>query len=146
MTRNSKNNGAESTHFQVSSLLEDAWNRYRKASKRAKSKITEESVHDLRVSLRRLEAAMDFTRPIAEDQMQKTRKRLTKFFSSLNPLRDVHVQVLAVNDVANTYPDVRAFQKKLLRKEQSLSKALKQNLNDLRNRLKTAFDAALTDS
>src|SRR5207249_7379532 len=39
--------------------LEESWKRYRKVLKRAKSGMTEESVHDLRVALRRLEAVVD---------------------------------------------------------------------------------------
>ena len=145
MTRKAKNNGTESGSFHLPELLEEAWRRCRKASKRAKSEISEESIHELRVSLRRLEAAMDFTQPIAEDQMRKARKRLTKLLSSLNPLRDVQVQLLAVNELTGAYPDVRSFQKKLLKKEQSLSRELREELNDRLRKLKASFDEALAD-
>jgi CHAD domain-containing protein len=146
MPRKSNNNGAESGSFHLSGLLEDAWGRYRRASKRAKSKITEESVHDLRVSLRRLEAAMDLIRPLADDPMQKARKKLERFFSSLNRLRDVHVQLLAVNNLIDAYPDIRVFQKKLLKKALSLSQAFKEKLSDRRRKLKNSFDSALENS
>src|SRR5262245_14779725 len=120
--------------------LEESWNRYRKVVKVARADMTEASVHDLRVSLRRLDAAMDLAEPIAgKRSMQRTRKRAGKLRSGLSPLREVQVQLLALSDFVKTCPELEKFQRRLSKREESLLRTGKKDLNKQLPKLKAAF-------
>jgi CHAD domain-containing protein len=81
-----------------------------------------------------------------EDQMEKPRKRVEKFLDSLSPIRDVQVQLLAANDLVAAYPDLRRFQKRMLKRERSLTDGMTSKVDAHRRKLKKVFNAALADS
>src|SRR5262249_47631439 len=125
----------------------ESWRRYGKVHKRAAAEMTEESVHDLRVALRRLDATLSLIALFTpESYTRKTRKRLTAMRKQLNPLRDVQVQSLQVADLANTYPVLKQFQKRLSKREQSLLRDLKKDLESEQEKLETAFSATVSRS
>ena len=122
--------------------LEESWKRYRKVLKRAKSGMTEESVHDLRVALRRLEAVVDLVPLFAPaEYTQRTRRQLERIRNRLSPLRDVQVQLLSVGDLTNTYPDLLKFQKSLSKRERALTRGLQRDIQARHAKLKPTFNA-----
>jgi len=91
----------------VSRALSSRWKRYLRDVSRCRKKCSEESIHDLRVSLRRLIAVLELTRPLANTkQSQWLRKRLKKQFDACGPLRDIQVQILGVKKLLPTFPSL----------------------------------------
>jgi CHAD domain-containing protein len=123
------------------------WTRYGKAFKRAKSGLTEESVHDLRVALRRLDAILGLIRLFGpESDTKRARKRIATFRKRLNPLRDIHVQLLRVAEYAEVHPELEKFRKRLSKREKSLIRDLKKNLATNHRKLEKAVRVTVARS
>jgi CHAD domain-containing protein len=131
----------------LATQLKESWGRYCKAVKRTQPKMTEKSVHDLRVALRRLDSVLGLIGLFApESYTEKTRDRLKQLRKRLNPLRDVQVQLLLLTDLLNTYPDLQKFQKKLLKREQSLRRDLEEEVEAGHAKLEKAFNKTIVRS
>jgi CHAD domain-containing protein len=82
--------------------LDRTWSDFSNAWKKARSKSSEKSVHDLRVSTRRLIAILELANALSNrKEIPKLQKRLKKILKSMGPLRDVQVQLETVSHVGN---------------------------------------------
>jgi CHAD domain-containing protein len=87
----------------------------------ARTRATETAIHDLRVSLRRLIAALELAREIVpEPGIPALRRKLRKTLKQFNALRDVHISLLAMTGVRATVPSVRSYFIMLQRQERVL--------------------------
>lgn len=109
----------------VARSLIERWKKYRKGLIRCQKKCTESSVHDLRVSLRRLISILDLVVAIDQDnRIPDLRRGLKKQFASFGPLRDVQMQILAVKKLTGLYPLLLPLLDILVSKERRLIKRL----------------------
>ena len=107
----------------------------------------EESIHDLRVSLARMDSLLDLVRLFLPKQhVRKTRRRLRKLRNAVGPLRDVQVHIALTRALEADFTDLSKFQKHLERKEQRLSKDLKKTLRARHSRLRKSFEKTVRQS
>jgi CHAD domain-containing protein len=98
--------------------MDEPWERFLKAAKTSKSSMDEESIHHLRISVRRLSAAFELVRLfLPEIHTEKTGESLKEMRRILGPLRDIQVQMILAGDLADTAPDFPKFEKYLFRCE-----------------------------
>jgi CHAD domain-containing protein len=80
--------------------LDRTWNNFSTAWKKARSKSSEKSVHDLRVTTRRLLATLELANGLARHPgVPKLQRRLKKILKRMGPLRDVQVQLQTLQQV-----------------------------------------------
>ena len=104
--------------------LEQRWHRFQMQLRRTRRSCTEASVHDLRVSMRRLMATVDMIRTlIPDDGLQRTRGSLRKHLKEFNELRDTHIQILTLRSLAREFPPLRPLGVELRRREAKLLRA-----------------------
>jgi len=104
--------------------LEERWRRFQLQLRRTRRSSTEGSVHDLRVSMRRLMATVDMIRTLIPDGgLQKTRRSLRRHLKEFNQLRDTHIQILALRALAREFPPLRPLGAELRRREAKLIRA-----------------------
>jgi CHAD domain-containing protein len=69
----------------------------RKAWNNARTRLDEESIHDLRVATRRMNSALLLLETVLEeDRSSKARRRTKRVMKKLGPLRDIQVQITLV--------------------------------------------------
>ena len=104
--------------------LEQRWHGFQMQLRRTRRGCTDASVHDLRVSLRRLMATVDMIRTlIPADGLQRTRESLRKHLKEFNQLRDTHIQILALRSLAREFPPLRPLGVELRRRKAKLLRA-----------------------
>jgi CHAD domain-containing protein len=101
--------------------LDDRWRTYRAMLKRCQKKYSEAAVHDLRVATRRLMSTLAILRTLKSDgSLRQARRRLKKQLERFGPLRDVQVQLLAVEKMLPSFPELQGFYDQLVKREQRL--------------------------
>jgi len=111
--------------------LDTRWQRLRKEWERTRRTNSDDAVHDLRVASRRLIAVLDVLRSLVDDsQIEECRRRLKKSLGALGPLRDVQVQRSSVSKMAESYPQLKTFQKCLKKKEDKIARKARKPLKD----------------
>jgi CHAD domain-containing protein len=76
------------------SSFDISWKQFSQAWKKAKAKASEKSVHDLRVSSRRLIANLELAGSLSQQKdIAKLQRRLKKVLKGVGPLRDLQVQL-----------------------------------------------------
>jgi CHAD domain-containing protein len=101
--------------------LEERWHRFQVQLRRTRRRSTEGSVHDLRVSIRRLMATVDMIRTLIPDEgLRKARRSLRKHLKEFNELRDTHIQILILRLLARAFPPLRPLGVALRRREVKL--------------------------
>ena len=79
------------------SSLKEYRDQLRKAWKKARRDLDEESIHDLRVASRRMGALLLLVESaLGEDRSSKVRRRIKRVMKKLGPLRDIQVQISLV--------------------------------------------------
>jgi CHAD domain-containing protein len=115
--------------------LSDRWRRYRRELKRCQKKYSEEAVHDLRVSTRRLMSTLELLATLVTDnRLKKPRRTLKKRLDMFDPLRDTQIQLLYVEKRLPTCPELQAVYDALAKQERQLVKHIRKQVK----RLKTA--------
>jgi len=108
----------------LSASLRERWHTLQMQLRRTRRRSTEASVHDLRVSMRRLMATADMIRTLIPDEgLEKTRRSLRKHLKAFNQLRDTHIQILALRALAREYPPLRPLGAELRAREAKLIRA-----------------------
>lgn len=109
--------------------LEERWRRFQMQLRRTRRSSTEASVHDLRVSMRRLIATVDMVRTlIPEKGLERTRRSLRKHLRQFNELRDTHIQILALRALSREFPPLRPLIADLRRRELKLIRASRKTI------------------
>ncbi len=101
------------------SSFDNSWEKFSEAWKQARTKATEKSVHDLRVSTRRLIATLELARVLSKgDSIRRLKRRATKILKHMGPLRDVQVQMQGISHMRQA-GIVADFKRSLKRKERA---------------------------
>jgi CHAD domain-containing protein len=109
--------------------LDARWRRLGKDWDRTRRKYSDDAVHDLRVSSRRLIAVLDTLRSLVDDpDIEECRRRVKKSLGVLSPLRDAQVQRNYVSQMANDFSQLKSFQKNLKDRETRLAKKVQKHL------------------
>jgi CHAD domain-containing protein len=109
--------------------LKEQWRDYRKDFTRCRRKFSEKSVHRFRIESRRLLSTLNVLGAIIPRQHLKTAHRaLKKRLRVFARLRDTHVQLLAVEELAREFPQLASFRRHLARREQRLTKRVARKL------------------
>lgn len=113
--------------------VHERWRTFRAEIKRCQQKPSEQAVHDLRVSTRRLMSMVDLLVSIdPEDDLRKARRRLKKQLNLFGPLRDAQVQVLSIETMLPTFPELEEFYAYLVQREGKLARRLNAELNHVK--------------
>jgi len=106
-------------------------NRYLECFRKCKEKRSERSVHDLRVSIRRLGVMLEILNSIVESNYIPASKQLIrKQFKGLSKLRDVQVMITKIKQMIVDYPVIYGFYEHLIKSERKLIKRLSKILNE----------------
>lgn len=109
------------------------WQEFFSTTRKALEKASEKPIHHLRITARRLIAALDLLPEMAlNKEVTKVRKRFKKILKWTSPLRDVHVQLAQVKHMSNT--DLRKFAESLKRKEEKKIARIQEYLEDFSGR------------
>jgi CHAD domain-containing protein len=105
--------------------LQDRWQSLRAELKRCRKKYSEEAVHDLRVATRRLISTLDLVDRIhPEINLRKARRALKRHLDMFGPLRDVQVQLLTIDKMLSSFPELQEFDDFLAKRERKLMQHL----------------------
>jgi CHAD domain-containing protein len=115
--------------------LDDRWQSYRATLKRCQKKYSAAAVHDLRVATRRLISMLDLLRTLKPDGgLRQARRRLKKHLELFGPLRDVQVQLLTVEEMLPSFPELQGFYDRLVKRERQLVKRLSAQVKGVKTR------------
>lgn len=113
--------------------FESLWQKHTKRLSRCQQTASEDAVHKLRISCRRLLALIQLLQALApQPALRKLRKHLKAQLNSFDELRDTQVMLLKVADSLDTLPDLAAYHRYLQLNEQRLlaqTPAILQSLN-----------------
>lgn len=111
--------------------LDDCWHRYRTELKRARSDFAEEYVHDLRVAIRRLIAAIDMGRAVTgQKKLKKSRKLLKSHLDAFDKLRDTQVQLVIAEEMQAELPEISIYRDHLREREKQLVVRLQKRIKE----------------
>lgn len=120
----------------LSAALRRHWKDYRRAFKQCRRKLSEGSVHKLRVEGRRLMSLLHLVDPLVSPGLtEKVHRRFKKILNALAPLRDTQVQLAGARNDERCSAEWRAFRKMLRRREAKLNRRINKRL--VSTRLKT---------
>jgi CHAD domain-containing protein len=115
------------------SSLKEYRDQLRKAWKKARRDLEEDSIHDLRVAARRVGASLLLVESVrGEDQSSKARRRVKRLMKRLGSLRDIQVQILIVKKKWKRTENVRQFADSLERTERKERDRVRDYLSDHR--------------
>jgi CHAD domain-containing protein len=123
------------TEFQALLLdsLHARWRTFRSELKRCQKKYSEEAVHDLRVAIRRLISTLDLVDRIHPGtKLRKARRALKKQLETFGPLRDVQVQLLSIEKILPSFPELQEFYDSLMKREHKLVQRLSVDLKAIK--------------
>src|SRR5215475_8065506 len=113
--------------------LQDRWQSFRAGLKHGRKKYSEEAVHDLRVATRRLISTLDLVDRIhPETKLRKAQRALKKQLDMFGPLRDVQVQLLAIEKMLASFPELQEFYDSLIKREHKLVQRLSVDLRGIK--------------
>lgn len=126
------------------STFDRSWKEFSEAWKRARSKASEKSVHDLRVKTRRFIAVLDLAQDLTRsDEIEDLRRRFKKVLKRMGPLRDLQVQLENVSQIPAA-PLISDFKNRLERRERREIKKLPDELKrEAKHRLQKEFKEVL---
>ena len=105
----------------LSQALEERRQHFFRQLARIRRRPTEPAIHDFRVALRRLIAALDLAGAVNPGcRITGVRRILRKALKQFNALRDVHIGLLAMKGLSRTAPAVRTYVGSLRSRERVL--------------------------
>jgi CHAD domain-containing protein len=108
--------------------FDKSWAAFSKAWKKSSANASEESIHDLRVSVRRLIATLELTRALSRHvELQRLQRGLRKVLKGMGPLRDLQVQLENVSKMPQAGP-IPEFKRSLERRERRQISAIRRDL------------------
>jgi CHAD domain-containing protein len=113
--------------------LHGRWRALRDELKRCRKRYSEEAVHDLRVATRRLISTLELVdRLHPEANLRKARRTLKRQLELFGPLRDVQVQLLTIEKMLPSFPELEEFSQVLAKRERQLKQRLRLELKRLK--------------
>lgn len=122
------------------SAFDERWKKFRAQHKACRMEFTDEAVHDLRVTSRRLLAVLGLAKVLVpHPRVRKARQIIKQMIEDLNELRDVQVMLVETSENIEMTPELKPFRKFLKKREAKLMRAaykrIKQNgLSELSKR------------
>jgi CHAD domain-containing protein len=114
--------------------LDDCWEKYRAELKRTQREFANEYVHDLRVSIRRLIAAIEMGRAVVHGERLKRSRRLLKSqLDAFDALRDTQVQITIVEELQEDLPEIIPYRDHLRKREKGLVARLEKKIKAFRS-------------
>jgi CHAD domain-containing protein len=111
----------ESASLLLSRAMEDRRQTFFRQLLRVRRRASEPAIHDLRVALRRLIAALNLAVVVIPGTgIPRVRRSLRRALKQFNMLRDVHIALLAMKSLRRTSPPVRTYAASLRLKERTL--------------------------
>ncbi len=127
--------------------LDDCWARYRAELKRVRSEFAEEYVHDLRVAIRRLIAAIDMGRVVTgQKKIKKSQSLLKSHLDAFDNLRDTQVQLVIAEEIQSELPEIAVYISRLREREKKQSQHLEKRIKDFHSAGLSHQVARLTDA
>ncbi|HVN16957.1 MAG TPA: CHAD domain-containing protein [Anaerolineales bacterium] len=112
-------------------ILDERSKTYSDEIRNCRMEFSEAAVHDLRVTARRLLAALQIARSLEpQPRLQKARRALKDQIDDLDDLRDVQVMLAEVSENTSDLPELQPLQVYLRSKEKSLLRAAHKQVND----------------
>ena len=127
--------------------LQARWQTFRAALKRCQKKSSEAAVHDLRVATRRLISTLDLVARIhPQANVRKARRALKRQLDTFGPLRDAQVQLLCVDKMLASFPELQGFYNALLKRERKLVQRLSAKVKTVKiGKVEKAVRAAIEE-
>ena len=109
--------------------LKSHWRDYRKEFKRCQKKFSNDAVHEVRISIRRLLASLGLLGGVLPPgHLQLAGRALKKRLKIFARLRDTHAQSLYVKELRREFPAARRYHAALDRRERRLIKRVRRRL------------------
>lgn len=109
--------------------LDKRWKNYRAELKRCRAEFSNEAVHDLRVSARRMLAHIQLLNSISpRPRLQKLTRAFKDQLDEFDDLRDTQVILAEISETLNELPQLQKFQYHLQAVEDDLLKTLRKRL------------------
>jgi CHAD domain-containing protein len=119
----------------LAARLDERWRSFTTQVDRTKRRSSEASIHDLRVSARRLMATVDIVLAIMPDvRLRKARSTLKKHLKAFGELRDVHIQIIQLQELVRQFPVLKPLLLELRKREQVLVRGGRKYILKLRLR------------
>lgn len=113
--------------------LDSRWKKYKAELKTCRQNFSEESVHDFRVSIRRLLSLLEMLRSVMEyPKIRKIRRELKDQLDDLDDLRDTQTLLMDISGSIQEMPALQPFQQFLEREEKKLLKAARKDIKSLK--------------
>src|SRR5579862_1953267 len=126
--------------------LKSRWKRYGKQLRKCQRKMSERAVHDLRVQARRVLSLLDLLEPfLAAGRLSAARDALKCQLDTFDDLRDVQVQLAAVEKLRKGDPEAGDFHRFLRKKETRLQRRTCKHAKRLHNESLADLIAACRD-
>ncbi len=128
--------------------FDERWDDYRKQFKAARSDISEDSIHDLRVAARRSLALLDILRSLAAHAHARQLRRFLKGqLDQLDELRDAQVMLADTAQTMEKLPQLVPFEAYLMARLKDLGGRARKHIrsskpSDLKERVKTVRSVA----
>jgi CHAD domain-containing protein len=115
--------------------LKNRWKGYRKRLKRCQRKLSERTVHDLRVEARRLLSLLDLLAHfLAPGRIETAQAVLKRHLDTFDELRDTQVQLAMVAELQKKFSAARCFHRFLKKREARLCCLARKDAKRLRNK------------
>jgi CHAD domain-containing protein len=112
-----------------SDFISQRWEKYCANLEICRAEFTEAAVHDLRVSTRRLLAALELIRTFdPHPRVKKLRRSLKNQLDGFDSLRDVQVMLADVSTNIESLPELAPFQQYLQKREKRLLRAAEKHV------------------
>lgn len=104
-----------------SDALDSHWRKYQKRLKTCRRDVSEDNVHELRISTRRLLALIELIRTLQpHSSLNKLRKELKHLLDGFDDLRDTQVMSLEIAGSLPEFPELAPFMSYLQQRERQL--------------------------
>ncbi len=108
------------------------WNDFSEKLDMCRTEFSPELVHDLRVSMRRMLAAIEMARTAyPHPHLQKIRRAFKDQIDDLDELRDTQVMLVEVSENIQNLPSLKSFQGYLQKRERKLLRAARKNIEGI---------------
>ena len=113
--------------------FDEHWADFRQQFKQGRRETTEESIHDLRVAARRMQALLGIVRALdARPRLRKMRRFLSEQLDELDALRDTQVMVQETEQTVNELPQLLILRQYLQDRSDDLARDARKDLRKVK--------------
>ncbi len=130
----------------LTATLKNRWKCYRKQLKRCQKKFSEKAVHQFRVESRRLLSLLELTAAfLPAERVEKIRRCLKRHLDTFGDLRDTHVQLQLMKKLCRDYPEAKAFESYLRKREKRVDRRTRKDVQRVKTKPLARLIAACRD-